>query len=187
MIKIVKFEIGHLAELLEISNEVFGQYFLNLAYLNIYLNSDSNKSLVAITPENRVVGFLFLEKFSFVKNSKHFISNKDWFNNWFTPKQNLTLIKQIAVTSAYQSKGVGKLLLNQVNQLNTTLVCVVWDKGEKTPLRYLLSKNNFVQELKIEKYWSNESVEKNYLCDICGQPPCKCNAEIYIKSSALKR
>ena len=182
--KVVKFKEEHLNELLKISNEVFGEYFLNPAYLNNYLNSEKNKAIVALSPDNKVVGFLFLEQFLFLKNSSHFITDAKWFNKRFPENQHLTIIKQIALTSNYQNKGVGKLLLNEVNQLkDTTIVCIVWDKGKETPLRYLLSKNNFSHEHIIENYWSNDSIEKNYFCEICGQPPCTCNAEIYIKKA----
>ena len=168
-------------KLLNISNEVFGQYFFTPEYLNTYLNTDKNKALVAIAPDKSVVGFLFLEHFSFKENSSHFITDQKWFNNRFKPNENLILIKHVALTASYQNKGVGKLLLNEINQYNETIVCVLWDKGKETPLRYLMNKNNFKLEHKIDKYWNQESLEKKYQCDICGDPPCNCSAEVYIK------
>lgn len=177
----MKIEIAnksHIKQLLLLANQALGNNFITKQELATYFNNPKRYLLVAII-NNEVVGFITAE-----------ICNKTELLNKVLqlidlPKNitNIGWIKQVAVHPNYFRKGIAnKLLKTTTTTLNPfcdTQFCISWVKGTVTPMSNLLLKNNFTLHQTIPNYWYNDSLTKQYNCDICGTPPCKCSAELY--------
>ena len=56
-----------------------------------------------------------------------------------------------------------------------------WKNKKGVNMERIFEKNGFSKIKTIEKYWSEESIENNYCCPECGNPPCNCSSIIYFK------
>ena len=189
--KISSLKKSHIQEIIDLSNAVFGQGYLSFEYLNNYVNAPKKIGLVALSENNKVVGFALAELLSIKKFSKQLLAEKDWCNNFFKDYKNISLLHQIAVNTSFQNIGIGTYLLNYIqNQtiLKTAIICCfAWVKGNFTPIKKILLKNDFLLIKKIDNYWSDDSVKKKYSCAFCGSPPCSCSTEIFIKKKVFKK
>lgn len=178
--KIEQANKNQLNQLLLIANSAFGDKFISKQELSTYINQPNQYLFVAII-DNEVVGFISAETCNKTELLNKVLQPID------LPKNitNTGWIKQAAVNPNCFRKGIANKLLHSVTTAlkNTcdTLFCISWKKGAVTPMSNLLLKNKFTSHKTIPNYWYNDSLTKQYNCDICGTPPCKCSAELYLQ------
>ena len=59
-------------------------------------------------------------------------------------------------------------------------LCLGWTKNHTIPIEKALLNNHFFKETVIQNYWEADSLKKKYNCIVCGKPPCKCDATVYL-------
>lgn len=180
---------SHIQEIIHLSDVAFGQGYLSIEYLNKYINSSKKIGLVALSENNKVLGFGLAESLSVKDLLNQILEEKNWCLNFFLGYKNITLINQIAVNFSFQNKGIANELISYIQNQTATktelICCFAWVKENFTPIKKILLKNDFLFVRKINNYWLNDSINKNYKCSLCGSPPCTCSAEIFIKKKVF--
>jgi hypothetical protein len=176
---------SHIREITQISNNLFGKGFITSEYVKNHIDSHKKKGFVAITKDNKIAAYILIEFINQKKISQIILKEKDWFKYYFQDYVTLTLIKHIAVNYSFQNKGIATSLINHIQNKticsSDIICCLAWVKKNKTSLKNVLIKNNFLFIRKINNYWFNDSINKKYYCSFCGFPPCKCSVEVHIK------
>jgi ribosomal protein S18 acetylase RimI-like enzyme len=177
--KIEQANKSQLNQLLLIANSAFGDNFISKLELSTYINQPNQYLFVAII-DDEVVGFISAET----------CNKTELLNKVLQPidlPKNITKIgwiKQVAINPNHYRKGIAHHLLQTITkQLKPkidTLFCISWIKGAVTPMSNLLLKNKFTLYKTIPNYWYNDSLTKQYNCYICGTPPCKCSADLFL-------
>jgi ribosomal protein S18 acetylase RimI-like enzyme len=95
-------------------------------------------------------------------------------------------ISVLLVDSLFRFRGIGSRLLGAacVNLIKSKCNIIVFPIRKYCRSDYiveLLNKFGFYAEDEIKEYWKYESLCKKYKCKVCGAPPCKCTAIMFIK------
>lgn len=96
------------------------------------------------------------------------------------------VLRTIAVDEQFEGRGIGTKLaekrIQRIQQKGVTAFCAVgWEEDGNVNISGLMDYFGFEEELRIENYWKDESIENDYHCANCGEPPCTCSAVIFTK------
>lgn len=96
------------------------------------------------------------------------------------------VLRTIAVDKQFQGRGVGTKLaekrIQRFQKEGVTAFCAVgWEEDGNVNISGLMDYFGFKKELRIEDYWKEDSIENDYRCKSCGEPPCTCSAVIFTK------
>jgi ribosomal protein S18 acetylase RimI-like enzyme len=165
-----------------LADKTFGKDFLSTESITFFIESNTHYTYV-LKDDDKLIGFVIWEVVNSSESSKLFHSENSFFINYLNSSNLTAKLNQIAINEEYRDKGYGEFLFKKsIQQLPTEvdyLTSTYWVKNEANAMRKLLIKNGFESIKLIPNYWYNDSKEKNYHCAICGQPPCKCSAEIF--------
>lgn len=193
-IKISTFSLIHIKTVLVISEEQIGKFFIDKNYLNFFLNNPNAHGIVAIV-KKEIVGFSFFQWCTIDELAKYIFTDKNWLRKIIIEKnpgsksldimgyRNLTAVKQ-----EFQNKGVGGRLVEfsvkKLKKKSDIITNVVWKAENKLSLGNTLQKFGLRPVKTITGYWRKDSIKRKYECAVCGPPPCKCTAEIYISTTS---
>lgn len=87
----------------------------------------------------------------------------------------------------YQRRGIGVKLMNKsieaFKKRGITLVsAMAWKTVHGTNIEPLLNMMEFKNRKEFENLWYEESIQENYGCAVCGDPPCKCSGVLFTKA-----
>ncbi|MGE0560698.1 MAG: GNAT family N-acetyltransferase [Flavobacteriales bacterium] len=177
-----KTEHSDLTDIKKLVDEAFGLNYLSSQALSNHL-SDPNCYSFCLSDNDIFVGFIFLTIFPLTSSNKYVLTEQEWFLTHFNDYKKIAIVEQIAIVNEYRGQKLSNQLLNKalgfIEKKCDVVISVCWLKGEITPMQKLLRKNNFNPLKTLTNYWQNDSLHKRYYCVICGNPPCKCSAEIY--------
>ena len=173
---------SHIQDIILLSNNVFGYSFLTTTYVKQYIDSPKKKGFVAISNDEKVVGYILTDLLTPKELLNIILKEKEWFEYYFQDYKQIALIKQVAVDESFRNKGIASSLIHhvqtQISYLTEIICCLAWVKGNMIPLKNILVKNDFLLIRKICDYWFTDSINKQYDCSFCGSPPCRCSTEI---------
>jgi len=172
----------HISTVYQLCNTAFGDNYIALYYLHSYLHNEHKKGFVLIE-NNFLIGFILMSFHTPSDLRQEVICKNEWFYHEFRNSNRIGIIQQVIVHPDFQREGrAERLIRNSIDTFknNTDLfLCNAWVINSIAPLAIALTKNNFLLRKTILNYWSADSLSKNYLCKICGYPPCTCSAKIY--------
>lgn len=95
------------------------------------------------------------------------------------------LIKSVAVSDAMRGRGVGSALVNAMlgdfETLGTPAVCAIaWRSDKGLNIGGILTRADFRPILELPEYWREDSLENDYKCPVCGEPPCQCSGVLFV-------
>lgn len=183
--KIISLQKKHIQEIIPLSEDAFGKGFLSKNYIKKYIESNNLIGFVSID-NNKLTGYILVDILLNKQFTNEILEEKEWFKENFKEHKVISLIKQIVVSK--QNQGIASQLmresLNQTKTRSKITCCLAWKKGNQVAIKNTLLSSGFDFQVIINNYWSKESIEKNYRCDFCGDPPCNCGAEVYTKKNA---
>lgn len=169
-------------ELLHISDLQFGQGYLSKDDLDSYI-ANSNSHLLIVTYKNNVIGFSIFEICDYEMACNQLRLDKIWFEKSIGQFKTICIRKHMAVHPDFEQLGVGNLLLEKglqyIEHKVEVVVSMAWQNKSTIPIEDLLIRHGFGKTYVFYDYWYHESLSKNYLCDSCGNPPCRCSAVLY--------
>lgn len=164
----------------QIANSQLGVGYIQEEELQSYLNSKTKFGFVA-KAENRVVGFSLIGITTL--EELDLLTEKEWFIEKLSAFQPIASIKQMAVKTAFQRKGIAKLLMEENSKVFEgkvkSLLGIAWERDGEVAAKKMLESVGMKALKKMENYWAAESVAQNYACPQCGEPPCTCSAVVF--------
>lgn len=163
-------------QIVAISNICFGDQYLTKQHISKQFEW-YKYNYVAVIDAN-VVGFCFAQILSANDIYKIYGFSQN-------EKQNIALIKTIAVHPEYQRNKIASKLLNviycelQQNESKHKLLYPCWNEPVSTAFCNSLSHLGFKKLKQIDNFWYVDSLNNNYNCIKCGSPPCKCSLLLY--------
>lgn len=166
----------------KLADESFGDNYITANDILSHLNS-TDKFAFCIVDKQEFIGFLFLKTYSNNLIQNYFLTQKNWFKNHFNSTKTIAVVTQISLTKKYRQQKLSTLLLrSSIEFIKTkcdTIISVCWIKKETNNMKFLLLNNGFKNIKILPNYWLQDSIYKNYRCEICGTPPCQCGAEVF--------
>lgn len=153
-------------EIMTIADEQVGKGFLQLEDLA------SNKRVIqAAFIKGELVGFSFIDS----------VQQQELFE--LDSKIKMACRSLTCVKRGWEGVGIGRALVAEgiyyCSKKFDFLYCEAWESEKGVHIKKLLLENRYEFHKKIEGYWAEESLDKNYICPNCGNPPCTCTAHIY--------
>ncbi len=166
---------------LKISDDEMGPGYMDAEDVQGYID-DPKTQIITIKNGNHAigVGIAFTTGKRDLENEK----SLNLLTNHFADVDKIGAVKTIMVDRNYQHKGVGTLLVKHcldflkadgaqacyavaLKMLGTVNIAKVLDRFGFTPLK------------EIKDFWAFKSIEWDFICPACGEPPCRCDAIIY--------
>ena len=171
---------------LTIADHELGKDYLTSDLLHDYASAQEKYVFEIAKSGNDIIGFCV----SIVTSKdelKEYIKTKKPIKEFEFSKK-IGLIKTVAVKHSFKGKGVGsKLVSNSLIQLQNkhgirSFCSIGWKNNNKINIEGVLKRLGFTILKEIPEYWASDSIEKEYTCIVCGDPPCKCPAVIFTKT-----
>ncbi|MDC0231097.1 hypothetical protein OAK19_03960, partial [Aureispira] len=97
----------------------------------------------------------------------------------------IALRKHLAVKPGMEARGIGRELVVKgmeiLEKYARSIISVVWEESAGKSVGKILRSCGSIPIHTLENYWCKDSLEKQYLCPNCKEPPCCCSATIYAK------
>lgn len=183
---IVNMKPEHFSQAIDISDSELGKDYLTIKDLEDFNNQENYNCCKTIVIGDTVVGFCL----SKILNKEQLISflkiDEKKLPTYISYVDKTWLIKTIVIDSKYHGKGIGYQLMKEVekeiSQSNVRAVCsVLWKNGESVNAHGIISSIGLKKHVEIEEYWKQDSIEQQFTCSCCGEPPCLCSALLYFK------
>lgn len=179
----------HLNAIFQICETQFGADFLSPTLLNSYLEA-SNKFCHVVLYEQQVIGFSLMQVSSREELAEKMQGEKEWFLNYFAAYPQIGYRSLTAVAKGFEGNGVASFLVQKgltfLSNKVDVVICDAW-KSTTVHIGSIPERNHCLPIKEIANFWTKESLEQNYYCNACGQPPCGCTAVIYAHFFKPKR
>ncbi len=161
--------------IITIANQCFGPDYLTLNQLTYWL-STNNYSITLVIDETPQ-GYCLAIPATIYNDELPNLPNL----------HKAIIIKQLAITAPFRTKGFGAMLLNaMLTELKkvgyTTILYPMWTENCPDYFCKKLDKTGFKPIETIHHFWFTDSLTKGYYCPICGAPPCRCSLTWYVLS-----
>ena len=177
---------GDFDKVLEISSQQLGPDYLKKADLLKYLSTPETHLQVVLN-ENQILGYSIIYLVKIKKLTEFGLGSCLQYLNEFGLDNIVQLRKSTAIDAEYVKKGIGKKFINYTMNLfanqSELILSINWKKGDEIPMKNISSSLNMKVLCEIENFWKKESLENEFRCPECGNPPCTCKAVIYFKKS----
>ena len=169
-------------QILTLSDTSFGINYLTPSELGRY-HSNLNSKVIIIESNDKLQGFSLLQMVSSVELSKLLFTE---IPKELLKSQKIGYRKMTAVSPEFQGMGVAKKLFELGNNWlkehgAEVILSAVWIKDGTSTFGDLLEKQGFERLVFVKEYWKKDSINRNFVCPICGDPPCVCDAMVYMK------
>lgn len=99
----------------------------------------------------------------------------------------LGLIQSVGVDPTYRKMGIASQMVQSgMADLKfrgiETIMALAW-KTDTIHIGGVLTKLGFSARKQYEEFWSEQSIQYNFKCPVCGLPPCRCSAVLFSYSS----
>jgi GNAT superfamily N-acetyltransferase len=91
-----------------------------------------------------------------------------------------------SVTESLQGQGIGQeLTRHRIRWLSeagcTAVIGVLWESGLANTSDRVFTKLGFERLSQVRGFYAHDSVRRGFICPVCGSPPCRCSASLYVK------
>lgn len=186
--RIQELKLSEISEAKLISDSELGNDFISSAQFENYIHSPLS-TIIGASIESKLIGFLIAYQVDHTFLKSHFNQTQfSYFKNIIHSQEKYILLKTIAIHPSFQNQKIGTNILTcYLNELKSQkkyskLFAIAWKVENKVKIGKIFDELNFNPLKHINDFWYQESVELNYQCILCGNPPCKCHALLYEKN-----
>ena len=160
---------------------------LGLGYITEdYLSAPDKRGLCAIL-DGRVVAFCVTKILSGASFALLYPRVADSLAIGTGSTERLGLVASIATDPMYTGRGIASTLLSACLQYlddeQISLTCAIgWKSGRIAHIDGMARRLGFEPIKEFPDFWREDSIAKGYGCPVCGDPPCRCSAVIYVRS-----
>jgi ribosomal protein S18 acetylase RimI-like enzyme len=91
-----------------------------------------------------------------------------------------------SVAESLQGQGIGQeLTRHRIRWLSeagcTAVIEVSWESGLANTSDRVFRKLGFERLSQVKGFYIEDSVRRPFICPVCGSPPCRCSASLYVK------
>lgn len=160
-----------------------GKDYLTAKELQTYVKKRNKIGIVALL-NDKIVGFALAQLCDTKTLLEEVVDKREWFQETFKQAKYIGLFKTVAVDENYSGRGIGSALISYrmeaMRKKTNHLLVISWVRKQQSIIGHLFEKKGFTLRKQIDNYWKNDSIEKGYNCIVCGEPPCRCSAKVYI-------
>lgn len=136
--------------------------------------------------DSRVVGFCLGAVFSIPELLDYLHIGENELPKAIAHSERIGLVRTIAVQDEFESQGIGTKLvgdcIDECLSRDATALCAVgWKEDGRVNIGGIMNHFGFQKAAEYEEYWYDESVEKGYWCERCGDPPCTCSGVLFTR------
>jgi len=96
-------------------------------------------------------------------------------------------LNMASVEESWQGRGIGQeLTRRRIKWLGeagcTAIVGISWNSGSEHNSARVFRKLGFTQLSHAEGYYAEASLHQGFLCPVCGSPPCRCSATLFVRN-----
>lgn len=181
-IDIRKMTVDDVCKVIKIADGELGVGYLGSLDITPDKSEGENYCRLVALSKSKIIGFCLCEYVDIDRlNNKYHIENVP---NWIRKGDMICMIKTVAVDKEWQGRGVAETLLDEVfvkmkEHGIKVMTSIGWVKEGHTNIGHLLEKKGMKSAGIIENYWKEDSINTGFICPVCGEPPCKCSAEIF--------
>ncbi len=177
-IKEADFTFEELNQALQLLNYRLGEGFYSYEMVESY-NKEPSKILLMAFGDKELCGVFTGEIVS--KESKNGVAQL--IKSKSDSDLDIGILQSLAIAEDAENRGVGTLLIKKAVSVFKQRGVVkmgghVWSLSDNRMAQILLALG-FRKMAFLPNYWSKSSLERNFQCPKCGQPPCKCTAIVY--------
>lgn len=174
-----------IATVVGIANQELGTDFITPAEIKRYLANPSKYTLLVARKNNETVGFCSAYKLTPAEIQA--MAPRPELPTPFSITPQTGMLKTMAVQNAHTKQGIGTKLVSHILDILVQdgikeIYSIGWKKDGKVSIGNILLRHGFKQHRNVENYWFEDSILKNYDCALCGPPPCRCHAAIFVKT-----
>jgi len=170
---------------LKICDTELGKDYLSTSYLSDLINNEKALIQAAFNQNNELIGFSSCMILTNIELKKAIHSSQfSQLPSEITYSTQIGITNTIVIKNEYKNQGIGTVLFKEFltffeKNKTACIVAFAWKNNEGINMGGIFEKHNFKILKSIKNYWSEESIENNYNCPSCGNPPCFCTAVIY--------
>lgn len=183
-ITIEKLSANQIDAVLSISDAQLGRNYISKNILEHYLAEEHFTVHVAIVA-GEVVAFSLMIICSVETLAEELFAEEEWIKATFENHQPTGYPKMAAVKTEMWGMEIGsRLLIQQLAEAEKhvhSTVGTIWKTETGAMMGRIVEKTGMKPLKEVPHYWSADSLAKQYLCPVCGTPPCQCTAVIYAK------
>lgn len=141
-----------------------------------------------IDKNEKIVGF----SINLITSTEELISELNKYqyaslSSFLTGEKKIGILKMICLIDEFKGKGIGSQLINEsLNYFKSKNIQVIyafaWKNSEGINMGTIFNRYRINRITEIQNFWYDDSLEKNYCCPECGQPPCRCSVVVYGKN-----
>ena len=174
---------AYIDDLVKISEISVGKGYFNHAYFEDYLTNENKWSLICLQ-DDKPVGFSLLENTS-VENFVAGIQKYGVQIRKLLAKKNQLIIRRVtAVHPEHRGNGLAshmvKQAVNVADKGADAMLSIAWKSKRGIHIKTPLESNGFKPILFMPSFYYARSVARSFKCPQCGEPPCQCDAVLYI-------
>lgn len=170
-----------------ISDKELGTNYITSIFLQKLIHYQNTLLIGAFNKKSEIIGYgycIIYSKKEF-QTSLH-PSQLKMLPNILINSEKIGVTNTISIQKEYKNKGIGSAIFNQfllffkANSVKT-ISAFAWKNKNVVNMESIFKKYNFSILQKTSNFWFQESIDKNYNCPACKNPPCTCEAIIYFK------
>ncbi len=182
-IQIIELRKKDIKSVLQIADMEFGKGYFDK---NTLLNPNVFTHVVLLN-NNDVIGFAcgIVQN---IKNIKTLFTNYPPFVvNLILKYKNIGITKSLAIRNSLKHNHIGTALFAKrhvtfKNKGAEIIIMPGWQKPNGiTSIDGIARRFGFTNMGVVKNFFYKDSLQRNYKCPVCGNPPCKCNVIVYKK------
>lgn len=162
---------------------------LGAAYINVEdLLAEENVACYA-SISGKIVGFCTGKQIALDKIYESIPQLREMKLKQLATVETLGMVASVATDPDYAGRGIGSALVEHcIAELEkkdfNVLAMTGWKSPKGVHIGSIAKNYGFKEVLEVPDFWKEDSLKHGYACPVCGQPPCRCSAVVYLRHSS---